>query len=66
MSNLSAQSQAAFKDTARIYDSGWPLGVSNEVKKAVCSFYFCQGDTLVFELMDVKRQQNGYDCGVLQ
>ena len=44
-----------------IYDSVWPHGVSD----ALCSFYKCQRDTLDFEVMDVKRQQNMYDIGVL-
>ena len=36
----------------RAYDSGWPLGISTEIK-AVCTFYKCKDDTLNFELMDV-------------
>ena len=65
VSNYNVVNRAAFADTVYIYDSGWPVGVSTQVKRAVCSFYQCRKDTLVFELMDVRRQQNASDCGVL-
>ena len=47
-----------------MYDSGKPLGISTEIKEAVCTFYKCKDDTLNFELMDVSWQQNSDDCGV--
>ena len=64
VSNYSVCNRAKFTNTVRVYDSGWPLGVSTEIKEAVCTFYKCKGDTLNFELMDVSWQQNSDDCGV--
>lgn len=38
--------------------------MSMEVKRQICSLYRCESDTVMFEIMNVMRQQNSYDCGI--
>ena len=51
------------KDSVRIYDSA-STNVSLTTKKALCSILKPASDTLHFDVVNVQRQPNSYDCGL--
>ena len=64
VSNYRVHDKGMFLDCIRIYDSASPTGVTMQLKKAICSFFRCTSDILNFEIMNVMKQQNLYDCGI--
>ena len=56
--------QSHSNDTVSVYDSGSPARVTRNVRIAVCSIMKPKCDILHFDLVNIKPQPNGSDCGV--
>ena len=65
VSNIDVHTEGgSHNDTVGVYDSARPSSISDRTKMAVCSFFKCSSDALHFDLVNVEKQQNSYDCGV--
>ena len=62
-SNISVQERSYYADSVCIYDSLFD-SVSLAVKTDICSFVLPVADALIFDLMNIQGQPNGYDCGM--
>ena len=64
VSNIDVGNQSHSNDTVSVYDSGSPARVTRNVRIAVCSIMKPKCDILHFDLVNIKPQPNGSDCGV--
>ncbi len=47
-----------------IYDSLTSKPPSNSLINTTCSFFKCEWDSIHFDVVNVQRQSNHYDCGL--
>ena len=63
-SNIDVSRGGFLRDTVNIYDSARRLRISFSVKRDVCSFVRPESNFLYFDVVNIERQPNNYDCGL--
>ena len=53
-----------FTDNVYVYDSLQHTRIAMTIKKQVCTFFKSTESYIFFNVVDMKRQNNTYDCGV--
>ena len=65
ISNVDPNTGNAVPDRIFIYDSLLSKKINSETKKQICALIHPSSKYIRFEVMNVMRQPNRYDCGVL-
>lgn len=65
-SNVKSTTKSVYDDTVNIYDSNWSLrsSLSLPTIQNICSFLKSPAKKLLFQYIDILRQENSSDCGV--
>ena len=51
-------------NTVRIYDSGMSLNIPLSTQLDICQFWKPSADRVCFDIMNVEKQPNSFDCGI--